>query len=293
MVSRAPTWELFYKNLDKNLEINLKMDKIMDFSLSTVPESDWISNLIKNPGLSLMLVNGFGKLVLCYLQENIMCSESNILGLCGVDEHAEVYQVDPVSASRAFEFKVPTWRDLTGAQAEADIDALMVPDQNPSSAKVKNSVWLPPLALLTVLEAKSQNPTVLIPLLSLKFQEFDRSSSNVKACTILFPILEYLWAVHKKLVPPLILAVDDSPDASEWASRQLFAYICPRPPMFPVPPAPSSLAPGSPFKSMTEELRKIRETNEKHLLKDSQTADPKKESNGWEKLPDMVQNMVL
>jgi hypothetical protein len=44
---------------------------------------------------------------------------------------------------------------------------------------------------------------------------------------------------------------------------------------------------------MTEELRKIREMNEKHLLKDSQTADPKKESNGWEKLPDMVQNMVL
>jgi hypothetical protein len=88
--------------------------------------------------------------------------------------------------------------------------------------------------------------------------------------------LLYLWAVHKKLVPPSILAVDDSQDASEWASRQHFAYICPMPPIFPVPPAPISLAPGSPFKSMTEELRKIGETNEKHLLKDSQTADPKK-----------------
>ena len=170
MVSRAPTWELFYKNLDKNLEINLKMDKIMEFSLSTIPESDWISNLIKNPGLSLMLVNGFGKLVLlhnvCYLQENIMCLESKILGLCGVDEHAEVYQVDPDSASRALEFKVLTWRDLKGAQTEADIDALTVPDQNPSSTKIKSSIWLPPLVLLTILEAKSQNPAVLIPLLS-------------------------------------------------------------------------------------------------------------------------------
>jgi hypothetical protein len=173
-----------------------------------------------------MLVNGFRKLVLlhniCYLQENIMCPESKILGLCGVDEHAEVYQVDPNSASCALEFKVPTWRDLKGAQAEADIVALTVPDQNPSSTKVKNSIWLPPLVSLTVLEAKSQNPAVLIPLLSLKFQEFDRSSSNVKACTILCPILEYLWAVHKKLVTPSILAVDDTPDASEWASRHHF-----------------------------------------------------------------------
>ncbi len=51
MVSRAPTWELFYKNLDKNLEINLKMDKIMEFNLSTVPESDWISNFCKESRL--------------------------------------------------------------------------------------------------------------------------------------------------------------------------------------------------------------------------------------------------
>jgi len=82
MVSRAPTWALFYKNLDKNLEKNLKMDKIMEFNTSGVTELDWISNLSRNPGLALMLVNGFGKLVLlpnvCYLQENIMCSESKI-----------------------------------------------------------------------------------------------------------------------------------------------------------------------------------------------------------------------
>jgi len=44
---------------------------------------------------------------------------------------------------------------------------------------------------------------------------------------------------------------------------------------------------------MTEELRKIRETNEKQLLHDANTTDSKKETNGWDKLPDMVQNMVL
>jgi hypothetical protein len=149
MVSRAPTWELFYKNLDKNLEINLKMDKIMEFNLSTVPESDWISNLIKNPGLSLMLVNGFGKLVLlhnvCYLQENIMCSESKILNLCRVDEHAKVYQVDPISASRALEFKVPTWRDLKGAQA------VKTKDSYSTSVRIPMSIIIGPIALPSTL----------------------------------------------------------------------------------------------------------------------------------------------
>jgi hypothetical protein len=148
MVSRAPTWELFYMNLDKNLEVNLKMDKIMELNLSTLPEADWVSNLIKNPGLSLLLVNGFGKLVLlhnvCFLQENIMCSESKILGLCGSEEHAEVYQVDSVSASRTLELRVPSWHDLKGSQSEADVDALMVPDQNPTTAKFKNGIWTPP-----------------------------------------------------------------------------------------------------------------------------------------------------
>jgi len=55
------------------------MQSIDDFNLPTVSEDIWISNLSKNPGLSLLLVDGFGKLVLLhnvsYLQQNILCSE--------------------------------------------------------------------------------------------------------------------------------------------------------------------------------------------------------------------------
>ncbi len=57
---------------------------------------------------------------------------------------------------------------------------------------------VPPLVLTTILESKSLSPAVLIPALSSKFQGFDRTSSNVKACTILRPVLEYLWAVYHK-----------------------------------------------------------------------------------------------
>jgi hypothetical protein len=44
---------------------------------------------------------------------------------------------------------------------------------------------------------------------------------------------------------------------------------------------------------MTDELKKIREANERQLLHESQTTDAEKDTNGWDKLPDMGQNMVL
>jgi len=120
----------------------------------------------------------------------------------------------------------------------------------------------------------------------------------VKACNILRPVLEFLWAVHKKLVPPTIFAVENSNDAVEWSSRQHFAYILSAPtvtlpPPFPAPPISGIVASGSPFEAMTDELRKIREANERQLLNEAQSGDAKKETNGWDKLPDMVQNMVL
>jgi len=272
----------------------------MEFNSHQVTEEMWISNLAKNPGLAMLLVNGFGKLTLLhnvsYLQENLFCNEAKILGLCGDDSQAEVYRIDPKSAANALEISAPAWRDLKGMQVGTDLDSLTVQEQ--TATRIKNSLWIPPLVLTSVLEAKSLAPADLIPLLSVKFQEFDRSSTTVKACTILRPVLEFLWAVHKNLVPPTIFAVKNSNDAVEWSSRQHFAYILSAPtvtlpPPFPATPIPSVIATGSPFEAMTDELRKIREANERQLLNETQSGDAKKETNRWDKLPDMVQNMVL
>jgi len=131
----------------------------------------------------------------------------------------------------------------------------------------------------------------LIPVLSSKFQEFDKASTSIKACTILRPVLEFLWATHKKLIPATLVVVDNSQDAMGWAARQHFAYIfnppaIPLPPPFPVPPMPNDQV-------MTDELCRIQDVAERQLLHDTQLAEAKKESNGWDKLPDMVQNMIL
>jgi hypothetical protein len=121
MVSRAPDWASFYQKLPSNNEVNLKMAKIMDFNLFPLTDAEWISNLGNNPGLAILLVDGFGKLMLLhnlsYLNENIFCSEAKVLGLSGQEERAEVYRVDPKSASQGLEISVPAWRDLKGTQS--------------------------------------------------------------------------------------------------------------------------------------------------------------------------------
>jgi hypothetical protein len=60
----------------------------------------------------------------------------------------------------------------------------------------KRTMIVPPLVYIPILEANTLIPKDLIPLFSNKFQEFNRMSPSVKACTILRPVLEYLWAAH-------------------------------------------------------------------------------------------------
>ena len=66
MATQAASWSSFYKELNSNLEVNLKMQMIIDFNLPTVSEDAWISNVSINPGLALLVVDGFGKLVLLH-----------------------------------------------------------------------------------------------------------------------------------------------------------------------------------------------------------------------------------
>jgi len=60
----------------------------MDFNLSQLSNVVWISNLSKPPGLSILAVDGFEKLVLLhnvsYLQENIFCDEAKLWVFVGM-----------------------------------------------------------------------------------------------------------------------------------------------------------------------------------------------------------------
>jgi len=208
--------------------------------------------------------------------------------------------VDPVSAFQDLEFATPLWRDLKNATTEEAIQNLQPQDQSSSLFKGKQVMIVPPLVSVTILETKSLLPSVLIPALSSKFQEFDRLSSTVKACTVLRPVLEYLWGVHHKKVPSTMIGIDRSQDAEEWSSKiHLACILHPSltvPPPFMVPPPPLVNPPQdqSSLLSIAGDLRLLRDATERqHLREISNEEDKKNSSNGWEKLPEEVQTMIL
>jgi hypothetical protein len=91
------------------------MAQIIGFNHFQLGQEEWISNLKQNPGLSMLLVNGFHDPILLhqvsFLHENLFCPDSKLLGLSGGAAEAVVYCIDPVSAAADFETTVPVWRD--------------------------------------------------------------------------------------------------------------------------------------------------------------------------------------
>jgi hypothetical protein len=292
MSSKAETWLRYYSSLERNQAVNLQMAQIMAFNRFQMVQDDYVSNLKSSPGLALLVVNGFHELLLFhnihYHQQNLFCIESKLLGLLGGGEKADCYRIDPISASQDLEFNAPLWRDLKGASDAAAVSALQVPDQNPAVYRGKASIIVPPLVLTTILEAE---------LHSAKFQEFDHTSPTVKACTILRPVLEFLWAAHNKMVLPLVMSVERNQNSLDWYTNMHSAHITPSiqelPPPFLAPPPPQDLTNYPALNSMAGYLRILRDgTDHLNLIKAS-NEEQKKMTGGWDKIPEVVQKMII
>jgi hypothetical protein len=135
-------------------------------------------------------VNGFSKLTLFhnldYLPANVFPTEPRIVALCGDGIMADCYHIDLTSALTDLKFPAISWRDLKNTTSYNAISNLQAPDQSSTTFKGKCCVIVPTLVSYKILEAKIQNPEVLIPVLFAKFQELNSSTTSVRACTIHF-----------------------------------------------------------------------------------------------------------
>lgn len=131
--------------------------------------------------------------------------------------------------------------------------------------------------------AKSLSPKVFFPIFSIKFQKFDSSSSQVQPYTFPGPALDFLWAAFKKVVSPIVIAPDSSTERMNQEIWLHFAYIQDAqnitvPPSYPVPP---------------HYLGFRRLLNANYFGKCKMITAKKTLKNGWEKLLDLVQDMIL
>ncbi len=149
---------------------------------------------------------------------------------------------------------------------------------------------VPPLVSTTILTLPSSDPFELIPLLSATFQDFDRTSDTIKACTLLRPVLEFLWAVSKKMITPIIFGPDTSPAGKKWSLQiHLSCITSDRPPAIQsIPNVPNPQ--GVILDTIADSLRRISDSSDRTRLTEI-SDDPKKDStSGWDKIPDVIQN---
>jgi hypothetical protein len=80
-------------------------------------------------------------------------------------------------------------------------------------------------------------------------------------------VLEFLWAVHKNLIQPLVFSIDQCTESQNWASRLHLANIdqpshTMAPPPFPLPPPPQAPAENlSALDAIAGDIRVLRETS--------------------------------
>jgi hypothetical protein len=301
--ARGENWITVLSNLQSNPVVNKHMADVLGLLSFHQDESICIDNISKNPGLALLLVDGFSDLMVLH---NVHCLPANVyrpvpkmVALRGNGVSGDCYCIDPSSSFADLEFSTPLWRDLKSVADEDSLKKLLPQEPLSSAFKGKQTMLVPPLVLVTILETKSLSPVVLIPALSAKFQKFDRASTTVKACTVLLPVLEFLWAVYHKKVPSSVVGLDQSQDARDWSEKMHLASVIPAhlqsaPPTFVPPPPPSLIPAQDPSSLIVGELRLLRDAQERqHLREITNDEEKKKDSNGWDKLPEEVQRMVL
>ncbi len=210
-------------------DLNLKMSSILEICQHGVSNDVCSKNMKDNPGLAFLAVNGFNDLYLLHqvhvLGPSIVFPEEKILALSGSGPVAECFKILKDSLFNDHEIGVPRWNALKGAETKEDVQNLTETATNPSKLRCKNILFIPPLVVNTIWESNTTDPAALIPLLSAEFQQFDKSSDDVKACTILRPVLEFLWAVSKNKINPIILSPDLSRESEQWKSTLHLSYI--------------------------------------------------------------------
>jgi hypothetical protein len=299
--SRKENWLTYLNDLPTNPSSNEHMPDIIGLISYHQGENTALENISKNLGFAAILVDGFSELVLLHhldcLPANVFRSEDCLVALCSSDARADCFRIDSASAFKDLECATPVWRDLKGVGSSKAIETLQAQDQNSPGFKGKQMMIVPPLVTVTILEAKMLDPGKLIPILSNKFQEYDRSSRTVKACTILRPVLEFLWAVHHKKVPSTTIGLDNSSDSQQWSSKLHLTYIHPSgPPPFLAPPPPAPILPQDQqtVNLIVRELRLLHDAQDKQHLREITIDEEKKgNSSGWEKFPEEVQTMIL
>jgi len=139
-------------------------------------------------------------------------------------------------------------------------------------------------------------PEPLILLLTDIFKEYDRTSETVKACTVLRPVIEFLWAASKHLLPHVAFSTDRSDSGSRWNTTLHLSHLTPVLSSTGENALVSSQSQAQTdlWLNISDSLKKISSSSTAVVLNEAQGDEgSKSNSNGWDKIPDRIQQIIL
>jgi len=168
--------------------------------------------------------------------------------------------------------------------------ALNVAARNPSRLLCKNIILVPPLVTKTILEIGSLDPATLIPILVQVFKDFDTTSENVKACTALLPIIEFLWTVLKNSNTPVTFTPELSPEGKNWTSSIHLSHIAKT-----EENPQSNKDQTNALDTIADSLWLLSKSSTRSLLNNPQGDTNKRDnqSSNWDKIPEVIQKMII
>jgi hypothetical protein len=289
-ITTSTDWESYCETHPSKDDLNQQMGSILALCPYGSDHHQYLKNLCENPGLATLAVDGFHDLILFHqvhvLGPSIVFPEEKELTLMGPGKDADCFKLLQTSLFWDQEIEVPKWNALKSADYAETLQTLTIPETNPPRLHCKNILILPPLVRDILLSSPTLDPPSLIPLLPDMFQTFNRASETVKACQLLRPVLEYLWAAHKKLITPSVFNLDKTEASLKWASSLHLSNIIQNQNVI----IPSLLDQESlpPHKglldSITANLQKLSDTTSRSQLHELTGDDSKKDSTGgWDR----------
>jgi hypothetical protein len=232
VLSKSETWALALANDWCNSTIDNKMLDVISMIKPNSTSADCIANIREDSGFGILAVNHFNEVSVFHntsiLGPNLRHPEMKNFCLSGAGSTADCLRIHESSFDVDLNLEVPGWGDLKKTSSAEEVALLVVPE-NASKIKFKTVLMIPPLVVNTILQENTPDAARLIPAVSKAMQAFDRTSETVKACEHLRSVLFYLWAVTKKLVPPIISELDRSPEglAFRFYSTRRSTRSCP------------------------------------------------------------------
>jgi len=182
MSFQSNCWDMFYAGYTAKDALNKKLDQIIKLLPARATHVKCITMLQGIPGLSLLAVDEFDEILLLhqvtFTGPNLLQPKIKFMALAGMSTITDCYWIHSSSFTGNIDIPCPKWSDVKAAVTTEEVAALHILKADSPKLKGKKLLPILPVAASTIISVGMSNAAVLIPIVLVALQEYDRTSET-------------------------------------------------------------------------------------------------------------------